>query len=462
METTIGTLCVLMVMLALPLAFFKPHWVFYTFLFSKVFDNILYGYVTAAGNMGLPRGWAPADFLWILTLVAAFFVRPEYGAESNTLKKCLIIVFFLQLLALIQGLLLQVVTPLPYLTLTYSRVVHFIAALAFGLRYFTSYRRVNRFIFFCVCTLFLMFLIHLAIRFSYYMPPTDEQIGGDSQLFGGRGVLSLAPVLYLLLISVGIGRLVTKSGYLIFSFLILMVGFAGISLSETRSTWGAAIVLSLTALLFVKKRLKVAMVFGLIVLVGMTIATALDYDIFGRFNEGSGETTQELKTSFSASRGRGAEYGLIAGSYQREPYFLLLGRGVGALHLSHRGTSEPVGYYHSEYLGWLDRSGLVGLMVFFIMMTIALWLSFRLSRVTTGLMQFYGVTCFLLIIALLAEGVFHPILSHTRAASVFVCFLVIMANWVQLNESIEQEQDLVEYEKETDHMDSNFDQESYA
>jgi len=447
MVTFVGTLCVLSVAVALPLAFFRPQLVFYLFLVSKVFDNILYGYVSQAENMGMPRAWAPADFLWLITLVAACFVRPEFRAENNTLRKCLIIVFALQLVALLQGLVLELTTSVPYMALTYSRVVHFVAALAFGLRYLTSYSRVNRFIKFCVFMIFLMFAIHVAIRFEYYMPPTAEKIGGDSQLYGGRGVLSLAPVLYLLLIAIGIGRVVSKNGWLLFSILVLLIGFAGVALSETRSTWGAAAVLALSAIVFVRKRLKVALVFGLIAFLGMAMAAMLQYDVFGRFGDTSGETTIAVKESFFAKYGRGAEYGLVAGAYRQEPYFLLSGRGVGALHFSHRGTSEAIGYWHSEYLGWLDRNGLFGLLVFLIMMYAGFSMSLRISRNTSGLMQFYGVTSFLLIMALLAEGVFHPILSHTRAASIFVCFLVIMANWAELNYSIEAEQPVLEYEE---------------
>jgi len=274
-----------------------------------------------------------------------------------------------------------------------------------------------------------------------------SKIGGDSQLYGGRGVLSLAPVLYLLLIAIGIGRVVSKNGWLLFSILVLLIGFAGVALSETRSTWGAAAVLALSAIVFVRKRLKVALVFGLIAFLGMAMAAMLQYDVFGRFGDTSGETTIAVKESFFAKYGRGAEYGLVAGAYRQEPYFLLSGRGVGALHFSHRGTSEAIGYWHSEYLGWLDRNGLFGLLVFLIMMYAGFSMSLRISRNTSGLMQFYGVTSFLLIMALLAEGVFHPILSHTRAASIFVCFLVIMANWAELNYSIEAEQPVLEYEE---------------
>lgn len=460
--TFVGTLCVLSVAVALPLAFFRPQLVFYLFLASKVFDNILYGYVSQAGNMGMPRAWAPADFLWLITLVAACFVRPESHVENNTLRRCLVIVFVLQLLALLQGLVLELATSAPYMALTYSRVVHFIAALAFGLRYLTNYRRVNHFLTFCVFMIFVMFVIHVAIRFEYYMPPTAEKIGGDSQLYGGRGVLSLAPVLYLLLIAIGVGRVVSKNGMPLFSLIILLVGFAGVALSETRSTWGAAAVLALSAVLFVRKRLKVAVTFGLIAFLGLAMATALQYDVFGRFGERSGETKIALKESFFAKYGRGAEYGLVAEGYKKEPYFLLSGRGVGALHFSHRGTREAVGYWHSEYLGWLDRNGLLGLLVFLLTMYVGFSMSLRMSRNASGLMQFYGVTCFLLIVGLSAEGVFHPVFSHTRAASVFVCFLVIIANWAQLWDSVEYADILLEGEADSCLPLENVSQESYA
>ena len=41
--------------------------------------------------------------------------------------------------------------------------------------------------------------------------------------------------------------------------------------------------------------------------------------------------------------------------------------------------------------------------------------------------------------ALVADGVFHPIFSHYRGASLLICFAVIMANWQDIHLSLYQE-----------------------
>ena len=113
------------------------------------------------------------------------------------------------------------------------------------------------------------------------------------------------------------------------------------------------------------------------------------------------------------------------------------------MHPAPRGQTPLVGFYHSEYLGWLDRCGLIGLVTVIILMLAYLWRSFVLARSDIPYLQYYGVTCFLLMTALMADGIFHPIFSHYRGASLLVCFAAIMANWQYIDQSLYDEADFL-------------------
>ena len=52
--------------------------------------------------------------------------------------------------------------------------------------------------------------------------------------------------------------------------------------------------------------------------------------------------------------------------------------------------------------------------------------------------------------ALAADGFFHPIFSHYRAASLLVCFAAIMANWQDIYLSVTGEPACIEQEEETE------------
>ena len=132
MATFIAILCAISIILCVPLIFWRPKWVFYTFLFFAVFNSIFSGYINRAGNLGLPVTWGPADFLSIMTLMAAFFVPNESQFRSGLIRKFIIILGILSILSLVQGLAMY-----PRDALTNSRVVHFVAAGIFALRYFT-------------------------------------------------------------------------------------------------------------------------------------------------------------------------------------------------------------------------------------------------------------------------------------------------------------------------------------
>jgi len=410
-----------------PLVVLKPKWVFYIFLIAATFNSILAGYINRAGNLGLPLTWAPADFLAWLTLFAALFVHREKQFRSGVIKKSIIILVLISALSLIQGMIL-----FPRDALTHSRVVHFAAAGIFALRYFTDYSRVKGFLKFCVVLLLVMFVFHLFIRFGIYAAPVAEtgriaEIGG---LVGERGTRALIPMLYLVLISMAIGRLVSKVGFFFVSVLMLMTGLAGVVLSETRSTYGALAILLLASLIFMRGRIKNSILYALVGLFAVYAASVIGFDFLARFRTDNGQGYYTIPKYYQWRQGwRGIEYETIASGFKKEPYFLMTGRGVGAMHPAPKGVTPLVAFYHSEYLGWLDRCGLIGLITVMILFFACLWRSFRLARSNIPYLDYFGITSFLLIVALAADGFFHPIFSHYRAASLLICFAAITANW---------------------------------
>ena len=417
---------------------------FYTFLVCAVFNSILAGYINQAGNLGLPVTWGPADFLSVMTLIAAFFVRSESQYRSGLIKKCIIILGILSVLSLVQGFFMY-----PRDALTNSRVVHFAAAAVFSLRYFTNYERVKGLLKFSVVIIFIMFAFHLLIRIGIYSAPINEaeRIVGEGGLIGERGTNALIPMLYLVLVSLAIGRIVSKNGYLFISIFMLLVGLGGIVLSETRSTYGAVAVLVISALIFIRARIKNTIIFSVVGLVVIIGAFATGFDFLARFRTdyGSGDyaapSFYDLKNSW-----RGMEYETIRTSYKSAPYLLLTGRGIGAMHPAPNGPEGLVAFYHSEYLGWLDRCGLIGLFAALFLFIASLWRSFSLARSEIPFLQYLGTTFFLLTIALAADGVFHPVYSHYRAAALLISFAAITANWRDIYTSLVEEEELFAYE----------------
>lgn len=426
MEVAVAYICVLVLAVCMFLMVFKPAWVFYIFLVSVVYSHILYGYIEAANNLGLPRIWTPADVLVWMVLVATCFVPKTPGHHREFIGTCLKVLAIASGFALFVGLLRNYT-----FALTYSRVAHVAAAILFGLRYFTSYSRVNRLLRFIVILLISMFVIHVCIRYAILTPPIAVT-EYTTELGGERGGRSLVPMLYLVLVSIAVGRLVCKVGFSLFSMVLLLIGIAGIVLGETRSTYGAISVLVSASVLLFRGRMKNIVIYGLVGLVLFFIAGKVGYDFLSRFHTKLGKEAFAISSAFEAHTWRGMEYRTIIGCYSNEPYFLLTGRGVGALHFVAAKQTFPggnyVGYYHSEYIGWLDRCGLIGLITVIIIVFASLKSGFFLSRQSVLYMRLYGVTCFLVIVSVMAEGLFHPILSHERGASVVVCFFVILAN----------------------------------
>ncbi len=425
MATTIAFICILVMILSIPLILLKPQLVFYIFLFFKIFENIFGGYIAAANNLGFPRTWLPGDTLWFTTLIAAFFVQYEKRFDTDTVGKCLSIIFFISIFSLIQGTIMFFES-----ALTYSRVIHFVAAIIFGLRYFTNYRRTNALFKFLIFSIIVMFVLQVLIRFGLFTPPISEQIKTTS-LSGERGTYALVPLLYIALIAIAIGRLVTKSGSRTISFIAILASISGVLLSETRSTYGAVGVLFLSSMIFIRGRIKTLVLFGLMTIMAVYIANQIGFEFLARFEQDSSPVATAI-SAFKGTTWRAKEYGILANVYKETPGFILTGRGVGALHQSTgRGLKYggQIGYYHSEYLGWLDRCGLIGLFALISLMVTATWRSFILTKNEIPQIRCYAITTFLLFISLMAEGLFHPIFSNSRAASILICFAVIIANW---------------------------------
>ena len=391
----------------------------------------------------MPRTWAPADMLAWLTLVAAFFLRRQRQYPSGVIGKCFAIITILTALSLIQGLLMHTET-----AFTHSRVAHFIAAMIFGLRYFTDFSRVNRFLKFTVFLLLFMFVAHIFVRFGIFMPRVAEiDVSTQLQLAGERGTYTLVPLLYLSLVSIAIGRIVSKVGLSAISILMLVVGIGGIILSETRSMYGAMGVIVIASLLLIKGRIRTMIALGIVGILAIGATSVMGFDFLERFRAGSTRTGNiEVPKPFQQGTWRALENKIIISSYQQEPYFILTGRGIGALHPAPAGKSPLVGFYHSEYLGWLDRSGLLGLITVLILIFAMLFRSFALARSDIPYMRYYGTTSFLLMLALTADGFFHPIFSNPRGAPLLICFVAIIANWKDIYTSLYPEADVYEEE----------------
>jgi hypothetical protein len=236
---------------------------------------------------------------------------------------------------------------------------------------------------------------------------------------------------------------------------MLVVGLGGVVLSETRSTYGAMVVLIISALIFMRARIKNTIVFTVASLMIVIAATSVGFDFLSRFRTDHGQGYYAVPSFYELRHSwRGMEYETIQSSFKNQPYFLLTGRGVGAMHPAPTGPDELVAFYHSEYLGWLDRCGLMGLVTVIILFIACLFRSFMLARSEITFLQYLGTTFFLLTIALAADGVFHPIFSHYRGASLLICFVAVTANWRDIYMSIarEQEELIGEYGSEYDEI----------
>ena len=427
MATTIAVICLVAIIVSVPLIILKPQWVFYMFLVSTLLGKIFYAYIYEAGALGAGRTWQPADFLFFSTLFAALFVRKEAHFPSNTIKKCLFIITILAGISFIQGFALNsAITALPCL-----RRLHFVAAMLFALRYFTDIYRVNTFLKFSSILLIVMFVIHVLLRLGIFVPQIEFQRTAG-QLAGGRGELLVAPLLYLALTAMAIGRLATRTGKIWFSILMLFVGLAGVGLAESRTLHGGIAVIGLISMVFVRDRLKTIALLGLCFCVGIWLAGTIGLNILARWQTGAeGAFEGVIVDSW-----RKLEYTAIVNSYSQQPYFLLTGRGIGATHfipiLAVETPEGLVSYYHSEFLGWLDMLGLIGLASLLVMWISSLYHSFTLLRSNVPQLVRYGATAFLLMAALFLHSIFSPGFMHERGAPMLICFVVLVANWQEI------------------------------
>jgi hypothetical protein len=426
MATSIAVIALLIIVISVPLIFLKPAAVFYLYLVSMLFSSIIAGYIIDAGKLGMPRAWSPADFLSVWTFFAALFMPRDKMFNSSVIEKILIVMGYISVFSLLQGFILNSGT-----VLRYSRVAFFVPALIFSIKYFTTGERVKSFFKFAVFILFFMFTLHVLIRLGLFTPPTSETdkaivYGG---LAGETGTRSLVPLLYLVLIGIGVGRLSSKTGFTLFSAVIILVGIGGIILTESRSTYGATVVLAICSFIFMKNKIKAVVFFAAAGFVAVFVAGMMEFDFLARFRADYGPSGFTLGLEESLIGWRGKEYGLVANSYKSTPWLIITGRGVGAMHLVPGGDFAEAGYYHSEYIGWLDRCGLIGLVAIFSAFFACLWRSYLLSRSDSKMIFYLGSTCFLVLISLMAQGVFHPILSHMRAATFIIPLFAIIGNW---------------------------------
>lgn len=431
MATAIAVFSAILVLICIPLVLFRPQWVFYAFLITVVFDSIFNGYIEAAGYLGLPQSWRPADGLAWLTLLAAGLLHPGERLRANLVVQSLMGISVLSTLALVVGFVRDFES-----ALSYSRVFYIVPAIIFGIRYLTRYDRVRQFIRFSIVILLTMFVLHLLIRFSLYMPPIVEKESLGTQLKGERGGVSLVPLLYLVMLSIGTARLVTSTGSQPLSVMVLLCGILGLILSENRSMYGSAAVLATTATLFVQGRFRMLMMYSLAGAAAISLVVGIGFDPMARFRERYQKGRLTAKSLIDKTRFQ--ELSSIFESYgSSEIAFVLTGRGVGAMHfLPGRHHELFRAYYHCEYLGWLDRCGLIGLAAVLVMHASTAAITLKLSRSDLPHLRFLGVTAFLLIVTLAAEGLFHPTFSNPRAAAFLVCFVVLAANWERMYLSI--------------------------
>lgn len=425
MATTIAVICLVAMIASLPLIVLKPQWVFYIFLAVAVFGKILYAYIYEAGALGAARTWQPADFLFFSTLFATLFVRKQTHFPSNTIKRFLFIIVILACISLIQGFALNLIV----FSLPGFRKLHFVAAMLFALRYFTNVPRVNAFLKFASVLLVIMFVWHILSRLGIFVPSAEFQ-RTTGQLAGGRGELLFAPVLYLSLMAMAIGRLVTKSGTLWLSLVMLFVGLGGIGLAESRTLHGGVAVIVLISMFFVRGRLKTVALLGLSFCVGVWLAGTIGLNILARWQTGAEGAFEGV----ILDAWRSEEYPAIINSYSQQPYFLLSGRGIGAIHYI-QASNTPTGwvsYYHSEFLGWLDMLGVIGLVSILVVWISSLYHSFTLLRSNVPQLVRYGATAFLLMTGLFLHSIFSPSFMHDRGAPMLICFVVLIANWEQI------------------------------
>ena len=437
----IAVFCLLAAIISIPLAVLKPKWVFYLFLASALFGNLIVGYIREAGNLGASRVWEPIDMIALSLLLATLLLPSQKGFPANTIKKCLIVIAAISIFSLALGLALYF-----HVALTASRQLHFAVVILFAFRYFTDTKRVEDFLRVVAVLAIVMFAVQVLIRFGVYSPPSAE-LQAAGQLAGERGEMSLTPSIYLMLVSMAIARFSSKKRPYTVAALLLAIGFLGVTLSETRTYYGGIAVMAMAALLMMPGRGKVLLIYGLGAILAITFAQKVGFNLFERFQMGRGHETT-LNPLKAIDRVRSAEYSCIIESYQKEPYFILTGRGTGATHYlpmttigEHGGqfSSLEQDFYHSEYLGWLDKFGLIGFIALIIMLFACLKTGFQMARGNMPYLSYYGTLAFLFTTAMIACSVFVPTFLHDRSGPFFICPFVIIANRYIIESNLQDE-----------------------
>jgi O-Antigen ligase len=441
MAFSIAVFCLLAVIISIPLAVLKPKWVFYLFLAAALFGNLLAGYIREAGNLGASRVWQPVDMLTLSLLLATLLLPSQKGFPANTIKKCLIVIAAISIFSMALGLVL-------YLGGSFkaSRQLHFAVVILFAFRYFTDTKRVEDFLRFVAVLAIVMFAVQVLIRFGVYSPPSAE-LQAAGQLAGERGEMSLTPIIYLMLVSMAIARFSSKKRPYTVAALLLAIGFLGVTLSETRTYYGGLAVMAIAALLMMPGRGKVLLIYGLGAIIAITFAQKVGFNLFERFQMNRGHETM-LNPLKAIDTVRSAEYSSFLKSYQEEPYFILTGRGTGATHYLPMAISGLHGeqfssleqdFYHSEYLGWLDKFGLTGFIALIIMLFACLKTGFEMARSNIPYLSYYGTLAFLFTATIIACSVFVPTFLHDRSGPFFICPFVIIANRYIIESNLQDE-----------------------
>jgi hypothetical protein len=433
MSLYIALACAAVVVLAFPLTVLRPNWVFYALLASTIFGNLLGGYVYAAGNLGMPRAWQPADVLAWLTLVAATRYRRDPTVPVDLLTKCLHVLAVLALFSTGLGLAMHAST-----ALTFSRCFYFVPAALFASRYLVNAHRVRWFCRYVGILLTVMFVLHLLVRLGVFVPPAAKEMA-TGQMAGERGELSFAAPAYLALLALGVARMASGAGSRVAAVVGLTVALVGIALTETRALYGATVVIGVISLFLLKGRIQMVTALGLGGVVLLVCLQAIGLDLTARFRGGRlGKGAVDLSTaSIKRDTWRMQEYSSFVHTYCAEPWFILTGRPIGSLHEIDWQVGA-VAYYHSEYLCSLDRFGLVGGLTLLLLWGRGLLLSFSLSRTSVPLLRDLGATVFLLLSGLAANGLFGNSLMHPRAGPLVICFVAALANWEAIRQHLPQ------------------------
>lgn len=435
MALIIALICALAVVAAMPLVFVRPSWVFYLFLASCLFAGVVGPYINQSGNLGLPRACLPSDILAWLTIVAALRVPPAQRVETTSTRVCLILIAVGAALCTVQGLFLHFDT-----ALTESRRLHFLVIAMFGLRYFTDVARVKALIRFSAVCLFVMFVFQVLIRFGVYDAPAAEGML-TGQMEGESGEMSLAPVAYLGLVALGIARVAGKVRSRLASVAMLATGLGGIVLAETRTLAGAVAVVLAASIIFAGGRIRTLVVCILLAGAGIWAADQVGFKIGRKFQhkyKESGEYVFDPRRAIDGARVN--EYYVLPNVYRRELYFLLTGRGLGAMHTNMAFRKKiHMSEWHSTYLGWMDMFGVVGLALFVAVHIACLLDGMKLARSNDPVLKSCGVAAAMLVLGLLAAAVFIPTLLHNRGGPYLILFFVIAANRAVLEASTWQE-----------------------